>query len=378
LLNRELDRTDFAMKHTILLVDDEQDNLDALERIFRSKYNVLKAISAEVALGLLKSNSVALIISDQRMPVMNGSQFLQKSIAHQPNAIRILLTGFTDMESLVDAINSGEIYRYITKPWDPREILITVDKAIEKFELRESLQSKNEELSRALLELRALDKAKTSFMMLVNHELRTPLTTMISFLELMKETELNEEQTRYFNRIQSGAEKFKEIIMDVLDLLRAEMKLTEIHQSRFELGPVVKSVAAEVLAHLKLRDIKVEFDFDSNLSVNADENIIRSVLKRTLKNAIQFSKNSQPVNVRIKKTSQTESEIEITNHAETISEATLSAILKPFGINEEMMNHSKGLGLGLSISNAQLSLLNSKLELRSSDTTFRVCFRLSN
>src|SRR5690606_10482956 len=106
------------MKHNILIVDDEADNVDALERLFRKKYQVLKATSAIEALTQLKSHEVAVIISDQRMPKMTGVQFLSESIKLQPDAIRMLLTGYTDIESAIEAINSGGVYRYITKPWD--------------------------------------------------------------------------------------------------------------------------------------------------------------------------------------------------------------------------------------------------------------------
>ena len=118
------------IKHTIMCVDDEIDNVEALERIFRKKYTVLKATSADEGLKLLKINKVSLIIADQRMPIKTGVEFLKESIALYPDAVRILLTGYTDVDSIIAAINSGEVYRYITKPWDPADLALTIDKAI--------------------------------------------------------------------------------------------------------------------------------------------------------------------------------------------------------------------------------------------------------
>ena len=113
--------------HTILCVDDEVDNVEALERLFRKKYNVLKATSGKEALTLIKDQPVSLIISDQRMPQMTGVQFLEKSLKTHPDTMRILLTGYTDIDSVIAAINSGQVYRYINKPWDPIDLGKTVD-----------------------------------------------------------------------------------------------------------------------------------------------------------------------------------------------------------------------------------------------------------
>lgn len=170
------------MKQSILIVDDEIDNVDALERLFRRGYNVLKATSAAEGLAQLKGHpDVALIISDQRMPEMTGVEMLKKSIKTHPDAIRILLTGYTDMDSVIGAINSGQVYRYLTKPWDPVDLVNTVDKAVEKFNIRRELKEKNDALEKALSELKVLDEAKNQFMILINHELKTPLTVISSF-----------------------------------------------------------------------------------------------------------------------------------------------------------------------------------------------------
>ncbi|NJM09755.1 MAG: response regulator [Bdellovibrionaceae bacterium] len=96
------------MKHTILVVDDEVDNVDALERLFRRKYNVIKATSGRQALKALEDSNVSLIVTDQRMPNMTGVEFLAESMESHPHAIRILLTGFTDIDSVISAINSGQ------------------------------------------------------------------------------------------------------------------------------------------------------------------------------------------------------------------------------------------------------------------------------
>ncbi len=144
-------------KFKLMVVDDEPDNLDLLYRTFRRDFTVFKADSAIAALAILdQEGEMAVIISDQRMPVMNGTEFLSKTVERFPETIRILLTGYTDVEDLVDAINSGQVFKYITKPWNPENLKSVVQQASETYdytkqrtnELRHALQ--REELFNAI------------------------------------------------------------------------------------------------------------------------------------------------------------------------------------------------------------------------------------
>ncbi|MBH8551030.1 response regulator [Nostocaceae cyanobacterium CENA357] len=144
---RSLATLERPKKLKILVVDDEPDNLDLLYRTFRRDFNVLKADSGMNALEVLAvEGEVAVIISDQRMPEMKGTEFLSKTVPQFPDTVRIILTGFTDIEDLVEAINAGQVYKYITKPWDPGELKAVVQRAAETYDL---LKQRTEELRRA-------------------------------------------------------------------------------------------------------------------------------------------------------------------------------------------------------------------------------------
>lgn len=146
-ISRQLMSLEKPQKPKMLVVDDEPDNLDLLYRTFRRDFQVLRAESGVVALEVLETEGeVAVIISDQRMPEMKGTEFLSKTVPQFPNTMRIILTGFTDVEDLVEAINSGQVYKYITKPWDPNELKAVVQRAAETYEL---LKQRTEELRRA-------------------------------------------------------------------------------------------------------------------------------------------------------------------------------------------------------------------------------------
>lgn len=135
-------------KLKLMVVDDELDNLDLLYRTFRRDFQVYRASDARDAIEILdKEGEMAVIISDQRMPEMSGTEFLSRTVERFPDTIRILLTGFTDVEDLVDAINSGQVFKYITKPWNPDRLKAIVGQAVDTYLV---LKKRTYELRRAL------------------------------------------------------------------------------------------------------------------------------------------------------------------------------------------------------------------------------------
>jgi signal transduction histidine kinase len=365
------------MKHSILCVDDEADNIDALERLFRRKYHVLKTTSPMEALDLLKKNKVTVIISDQRMPQLTGVELLEKSIKTHPNAIRILLTGYTDIDSVVSAINAGQIYRYVTKPWDPVDLSNAIDKAVERYEIGEELVEKNRALEEALTELKTLDQAKSQFMMLVNHELKTPLTSMLSFADLLAETKLDADQGRMLSRVKTAALRLQEMINDSLEYVSAETAQTKVEmksvatRSLFEedaLAENVKKVAAD-------RNVGLRFTIE-NQKVYCDEKVMRNVFRRLTHNAAKFAKSGTEVEVTGASHDDGSYELTIENQGPAIDEKKIAALLKPFTLNENALNHSVGTGMGLSICQALLKLHRSSLQFTSRGSTIQVGFRL--
>ncbi|WGV26282.1 response regulator [Halotia branconii] len=135
-------------KPKILVVDDEPDNLDLLYRTFYRDYQVLRATSGPAALDLLaKEGEVSVIISDQRMPIMSGTEFLSLTATQYPDIIRIILTGYTDVEDLVEAINAGKVFKYVTKPWEAEELKGVVRQALDTHNV---LKARTRELTRTL------------------------------------------------------------------------------------------------------------------------------------------------------------------------------------------------------------------------------------
>ncbi|AMP99468.1 MULTISPECIES: response regulator [Pedobacter] len=131
----------------VLYVDDEVHNLNSFKAGFRRKFNIFTAESAVEGRKVLETELIHVIITDQRMPVTTGIEFLESIIPDFPDPIRILLTGYADINAVIDAINKGQVYKYIQKPWMDEDLRINIEKAYEIYALRKE----NKELTEALL-----------------------------------------------------------------------------------------------------------------------------------------------------------------------------------------------------------------------------------
>ncbi len=143
----------------VLCVDDERQILSSLKRLLRKEsYRVLTAITGEEGLNLLRENEVHLIMSDQRMPEMTGIKFLQQAKEINPHAIRIILSGYADVALIVDSINQGEIYRFLSKPWNDEELKTVIRQCLEHYDIVSANHRLNEEAKRHAEELEELNE----------------------------------------------------------------------------------------------------------------------------------------------------------------------------------------------------------------------------
>jgi len=356
----------------LLCVDDEIDNLDALERIFRKKYQIFKAISAKDAGLVLKTHpDLAIIISDQRMPEISGVDFLESTVESHPETIRILLTGYTDIESVISAINRGQIFRYITKPWEVTDLSMTIDQAFEKYALRQELRIKNRELEDAFKELQILDKTKSQFMILINHELKTPLTAILSFAGLLKETVLSEEQRLFVDRINKSSEKLRSIVDDVLLIVRGDLGLIKPRIEKVNCSNLFRNWNQDVLNSMKSKDQTLDVELLSD-SVTCDPEMIKIVLNRALHNATKFGFANSKIRLKCIATALGRTQIDVINDGPHIQESMIEKVFKPFTLDENVMNHSVGMGLGLTICNSLIRSMHGEMQIENEASGVRI------
>ena len=148
------------MEIGVLYVDDEINNLNSFKAAFRRDFEIYTAISAKEGRKILDTQEIGVIITDQRMPGMTGIEFLESILSVYPDTIRILLTGFSDINAVMDAINRGQVYKYLVKPWQNDELKMYIENALEIYHLRKENKELGRKLQLANIELENIAKSR--------------------------------------------------------------------------------------------------------------------------------------------------------------------------------------------------------------------------
>lgn len=174
-------------KPHILYVDDNETNLLLFEATFKNDFKVSLANSASAGLKLLKEQKFSVLISDQSMPGMTGTELMEIVKNEYPDIMRFILTAYTDYKTVVDSINKGEIYGFFNKPFDPETVKISINKANEVYNLRISNKNMVKELESANSKLIELDKSKTRYLNILTNEIRSPINKIMSAIHMLKD-----------------------------------------------------------------------------------------------------------------------------------------------------------------------------------------------
>lgn len=146
-------------KHTVLCVDDEKNILSAMKRLLRKEdFQLLTCTSGEEAIAVMEENDINVVISDQRMPKMNGTEFLKLVKENYPDAIRIILTGYTDVDSITESINQGHIYKFFLKPWNDQNLKLEIRQALEQYDLIKANKKLHEKIVKQNEDLRTMNE----------------------------------------------------------------------------------------------------------------------------------------------------------------------------------------------------------------------------
>ena len=168
----------------LMVVDDEQDNLHSLYDLFRRDYRVETFQHGRDALEKLDTLDPSVVMSDQRMPGMSGVEFLGEVKRRRPEATRLLFTAYAELQTVIDAINEGSVFRYITKPWNPDELAAVVRQAFEHNALLVERRKLVSELQATNAQLVEADRLKSAFIEVASHELNTPVAVILGLADL--------------------------------------------------------------------------------------------------------------------------------------------------------------------------------------------------
>ncbi len=289
----------------ILVVDDEPRGVELLARCLQALGPVARASSGEEAWTLACDADLDLVVTDQRMPGMSGVELLTRIAARSPGTGRILITGYTDLESTVDAINRGRVHAYLTKPCAPEELQLAARSVLEKVGLARDndrlvsdLSAANRELQRTLDSLaraqqRVLDTERLAaigrMIAMIVHDLRGPLTAILSASgELQRNTPGDPEAPApgaLAREIRGEAERMQRMCADLLDVTRASQRSGERVEE--ELDAVVESALAQIVDDASRAAVELELDLASGARVLVDEDGVGRALRNLCANALE-------------------------------------------------------------------------------------------
>jgi len=345
-------------KPVILCVDDEKIVLDSLKNELRSvfgrEYIIETSESGSDALSLInelieKGTAIPVIIADYIMPGMKGDDLLIAIHKKLPDTKTILLTGQATMEGVTNALNNAALYRYISKPWQQEDIVLTIKEALRIFDAERELEVRRMELEKANKKLVVLDRSKTYFIMLLAHELKTPLTSISGFTEILKMSIEDPELLNFCDDIEKSAirlKKFTDYSLLILELLNEKYVFNFSSHNLFTL---VDSVISNLQPELDNKNMIIEKNIKKdNINLIFDEFLIRKVLDIVIDNAVKYSKSNSKI-ILTDSLQENIYTLSIIDNGIGFSGETLENLFK-FFISDDIMHHSSGYGLGLSIS----------------------------
>jgi signal transduction histidine kinase len=334
---------------SILVVDDEPNVLQALRRQLRKNYQVYTAESASEGLTILDEIPIDIVISDQRMPLMNGSEFLAEVQTKFPNTIRLMLTGYADIQAVIDAINQANIRYYLHKPWNPADLEQILSNIVEVRALRAQNDRMAHDLRRALKTESRFNSLRNRFVSIVSHEFRTPLTkigTSATLIERKSETLSPQQLQTKAHKILEQVEHMRNLMDDVANITRYDQ------EEHIDFRPVPLDVSA-------LLDQCVQAIHEQTgrvIHVNKVEvhsgyvgvgYLLIDLMNELLTNAIKFSPPDTSITCMLT-VSPTEVNLTVCDEGIGIGDADVEDLFVPY-FKAPNAEHFEGLGLGLAL-----------------------------
>jgi two-component system, sensor histidine kinase and response regulator len=388
------------MKQAIICVDDEDIILEALKDqlgpFFENQYLIETSTTGEEALEiydeLIDSNyEVPVVISDYLMPNMRGDEFLIKIHEKNPNVLKILLTGHANIDGIANAINNANLYRYIPKPWDRDDLILTVREAIRSFLQELEIRKKNIELQEIndnlekLVEERTSDLAKANatkdkFFSIIAHDLKNSFNGLLGYSNiLLSEFDSFEDKDKIsmISAIKQVSESTYKLLQNLLDWARVQTGVISFVPEEILLNGLLQDEFIMQRRLAEQKGIRMDFKANEELRVIADQNMISTVVRNLLSNAVKYTKSGGAVTLSLSK----EIDMVLISVKDTGIGMTKENVDKLFKVNENFKtygtNNEEGTGLGLILCKEFIEKNNGQIEVKSevnvgTETFFRL------
>jgi len=373
-----MQRTRFYRK--VLVVDDEPDVLRSVYDLLRIDYEVVTCQRASKALDHLKAvTDVAVILSDQRMPGMTGIELLQQARLIRPETTRLLFTAYADIHTVIDAINRGHVFRYITKPWGAEELESVIRQAVERHDMIIEKNQLLAELQTANAKLAEANRLKGIFLEVASHELNTPVTVVLGLTDLWKLSLTNDAtgpERQWVERINAAARRLAKTVQRMFKLVENREFGQTLNLETVELEPLVREAIEELTPYLEARKQRVEVEIEPQFgSIDADSSKIMDILINLLANAIKFTPDSGTIRVQAQSLEGNPEWVRVVIKDEGVGvhPSEQQYLFEPFFTGFDTLHHSsgdyqfgkRGIGLGLCLVKTLVELHGGRVEVQS-------------
>jgi len=355
----------------ILCVDDEVIILDSLKEQLQnelgSDFSIEVAENTDEALSIIddeiiqNKNELVVAIVDYLMPGVRGDELLIKIHHILPNTKTILLTGQANIEGVANAINKANLYRFLTKPWNKEDLILTVKEAIKSYEQEKTIFKQNAELIQLNIdlekkieertkELKELNDAKDRLFSILAHDLRNPLNSIIGLTDLILSNFEDYEKNQlyeFISLINQSARNTNDLLENILEWAKTQMSKVEVKPDYYNLYEIVQETIGNFKVSASIKKINIKNNINNDTIFYGDKNMVKTILRNLISNAIKFTNQNGQIIVGCNDKNDI-LEVYVKDNGIGISSENLEKLFKyDHSITTYGTNYEKGIGIGL-------------------------------
>lgn len=390
-------------KYNILYIDDEYNNIVVFKSAFFRDYNIYSATSGQEGLQIIRNNDIHLVITDQKMPGMTGIELLEIVCKEYPDIVRMVLTAFSDIDVIMQAVNKCGIYHYILKPWDIRDLKIKIDNALAKYslsaenkqliynlkkaneELEEKVKQRTSELDEKNRQLTEINAIKDKLFSIISHDLRTPLVSLETYLEVLinlKNGFSFDQIKEYSQKIQSYLKEIRYLLDNLLYWSIEQMEVQKVNIRDIEVDKILKNNINLYKIPAQQKGIELQAkSCPEGVRIMADENMVNLILRNLISNAVKYTYKEGLVNISVE-VGEKHAEIKVQDSGIGIPKQSLKTL---FDSNNHSVTRGTaqegGTGIGLKLCKELAEKQSGKLNVSSKEgkgSIFSVSFPIAN
>lgn len=364
----------------VLVVDDEANILKSVHSLLRREYRIITRDNGPDALAYLRdAPSVAAVLADQRMPGMTGVEVLHQAAIIRPETTRVLFTAYTDLRVVIDAINQGDVFRYVGKPWEPGELEAAVRQAVERHELLAEKDRLMTELQAANARLTEANRLQTAFLEVASHELNTPVTVILGLAELWRLSrgpDATADERDWIDRIHGAADRLARTVDRMFALVENEEFAHVLNVETVAVETLIADALDALKPHLEARGQTVVATIQPGLEpIDCDAAKLHDVLLNLLTNAIKFSPDGAVIAIEATDAPDDPGwvRVAIQDQGQGVDLDERRHLFDPFFTGFDTLHHSsgdyefdkRGIGLGLCLVKTFVELHRGRVEVSS-------------